>query len=83
MVKKPGYKLKLAKDLFPVSGSYLQGVGSSHQVAEVLELQLFSISPSNEYSKLISFRTDWFDLAVQGTKQLGSPDLHLIARTWF
>ena len=28
----------------------------------------FSISPSNEYSRLISFRTDWFDLlAVQGT----------------
>ena len=28
----------------------------------------FSISPSNEYSKLISFRMDWLDvLAVQGT----------------
>ena len=28
----------------------------------------FSISPSNEYSELISFRSDWFDLlAVQGT----------------
>ena len=28
----------------------------------------FSISPSDEYSGLISFRTDWFDfLAVQGT----------------
>ena len=28
----------------------------------------FSISPSNEYSRLISFRIDWFDLlAVQGT----------------
>ena len=28
----------------------------------------FSTSPSNEYSGLISFRTDWFDLfAVQGT----------------
>ena len=27
----------------------------------------FSISPSNEYSRLISFRIDWFDLpAVQG-----------------
>ena len=27
----------------------------------------FSIRPSNEYSRLISFRTDWFDLlAVQG-----------------
>ena len=28
----------------------------------------FSISPSNEYSELISFRIEWFDLlAVQGT----------------
>ena len=27
----------------------------------------FSINPSNEYSRLISFRIDWFDLAVQGT----------------
>ena len=26
-----------------------------------------SISPCNEYSGLISFRIDWFDLAVQGT----------------
>ena len=30
--------------------------------------QSFSISPSNEYSGLISFRVDWLDLlAVQGT----------------
>ena len=28
----------------------------------------FSISPSNEYSELVSFRMDWFDLlAIQGT----------------
>ena len=27
----------------------------------------FSISPSNEYSGLISFRSDWFDLSIQGT----------------
>ena len=27
----------------------------------------FSTSPSNEYSGLIFFRIDWFDLAVQGT----------------
>ena len=33
----------------------------------MLELS-FSISLSNEYSRLISFRIDWFDLfAVQGT----------------
>ena len=31
----------------------------------------FSISPSNEYSGLISFRIDWFDLlTVQGTLKL-------------
>ena len=30
----------------------------------------FSISPSSEYSGLISFRIDWFDLlTVQGTQQ--------------
>ena len=35
----------------------------------------FNISPSNEYSGLISFRIDWFDLvAVQGT--LKSPLQH-------
>ena len=34
----------------------------------------FSISPSNGYSGLISFRIDWFDLlAVQGTRQESSP----------
>jgi len=33
----------------------------------------FSISPSNEYSGLISFRTDWFDLlAVQGLSRVFS-----------
>ena len=40
---------------------FFQWVGSSHQVAKVLELQF-------QYSGMISFRTDWFDLlAVQGT----------------
>ena len=44
-------------------------VSSSHQVAKVLEFQL-QISPSNEYSGLISFRMDWLDLlAVQGTRK--------------
>ena len=32
----------------------------------------FSISPFNEYSGLISFRIDWFDLAVQGTPRVFS-----------
>ena len=52
---------------FPASGSFSisqfftsggQSIGASS----------FSISPSNEYSGLISFRIDWFDLlAPQGT----------------
>ena len=47
--------------------SLFQWVSSSHQVAKVLEFQL-QLSPSNEYSGLISFRIDWFDfLLVQGT----------------
>ena len=41
----------------------------------------FSISPSNEYSELISFRIDWFDfLAVQGTfKSSPAPQLESIS----
>ena len=38
-----------------------QWIGSSHQIAKILVLQH---GPSNEYSELISFRTDWFDLLV-------------------
>ena len=56
----PAFNLSQHQGLF-------QWVNSSHQVAQVLEFQ-FSISPSNEYSGLISFRMDWLDLrAVQGT----------------
>ena len=50
-----------ASGSFPVSQLFTSGgqrIGSFS----------FSISPSNEHSGLISFRTDWFDLlAVQGT----------------
>ena len=40
----------------------------------------FSITPSNEYSRLILFRVDWFDLlAVQGTlKSLPAPQFESI-----
>ena len=56
----PAFNLSQHQGLF-------QWVSSSHQVAKILEFQLY-ISPSNEYSGLISFRIDWFDLlAVQGT----------------
>ena len=50
---------------FPVSGSFpvSQLFASGGQ-----SYWSFSISPSNEYSGLISFRNDWFDLlAIQGT----------------
>ena len=44
----------------------------------------FTISPSNEYSILISFRTDWFDLlAVQGTLKSLLQHHSSKASTWF
>ena len=46
---------------FPVTQCF-----TSHSQSIVCSF-CFSISPSNEYSGLISFRIDWFDLAVQGT----------------
>ena len=52
---------------FPASGSFSlsQFFTSSSQGIEVSS---FSISPSIEYSGLISFRIDWLDLrAIQGT----------------
>ena len=39
----------------------------------------FSISPSNEYLGLISFRMDWFDLSVQGTVKSLLQDQYLKA----
>ena len=51
---------------FPQHQGLFHWIGSSHQVA--LWSFSFRISPSSEYSGLISFRIDWFDLlAVQGT----------------
>ena len=50
---------------FPASGSF-----SSDSVLPIRwpKYWSFSLSPSNEYSRLISFRIDWFDqLSVQGT----------------
>ena len=49
-----------AFSLFQNPGLY-QWVCSSHQVAKSWSFS-FSISPSNEYSGLISFRMDWLDL---------------------
>ena len=51
---------------FPASGSFLMSLLFVSR-AKYWSFS-FSISPSNEYSGLISFRTDWFDpLAVQRT----------------
>ena len=51
---------------FPASGSFLMSwLFTSGSQSRSFS---FSIRPSNEYSGLISFRIDWFDLlAVQGT----------------
>ena len=55
-----------AFNLFQHHG-FFQWVGSSHEMAKYWSFS-FSISPSIEYSGLISFRNDWFDLlVVQGT----------------
>ena len=57
----PAFSLSQHQGLF-------QWVSSLYQVAKVLEFQLFSIRPSNEFSGMISFRIDWlYLLAVQGT----------------
>ena len=55
-----------AFNLFQQQGLF-QWVSSSHQVAKYWSFN-FSISPSNEYLRMTSFRIDWWDLlAVQGT----------------
>ena len=51
----------------PQRQSLFQSVGSWHEGPKYWSFS-FSISSSNVYSGLISFRNDWFDhLAVQGT----------------
>ena len=57
----PAFSLSQHQGLF-------QWVSFSHQRWPKYWSFSFSISPSNEYSGLISFRMDWLDLlAVQGT----------------
>ena len=56
----------LASESFPVTWLFPSGGQSKYWSFSFS----FSISPWNEYSGLIFFRTDWFDLlAVQGTLQ--------------
>ena len=52
---------------FPASGFYFPHDLGVHIRWPKYWSFSFSISPSNEYSGLISFLMDWFDLAVQGT----------------
>ena len=57
----PAFNLSQHQSLF-------QWVSSLHQVGKLMLSFSFNISPSNEYSGLISFRMDWLHLfAVQGT----------------
>ena len=62
-----GHPLLLLPSVFP-SISLFQWVGSSPKCWRFT----FNISPFNNYSGLISFKIDWFDLAVQGTLQESS-----------
>ena len=62
----------LFPSIFPSIRTIFQWVGSLNQVIKWLELQ-FHISTSNEYSGLISFRVDWYDLlAAQGLSRVFS-----------
>ena len=76
----PTFNLSQLQGLF-------QWVSSLHQVAKYWSFS-FSISPSNDYSGLISFRIDWLDLlAVQGTLksllQHHSPKTSILQRSAF
>ena len=61
------HPLFLLPSVFPRSGSFPVKLALCIRWSEYGSFN-FSISPSNEYSRLISFRIDWFDLlAIQGT----------------
>ena len=67
----PGYSLEglMLKLKLQYVGHLMRRVDSLHHVVKFWSFS-FSISPSDEYSGLISFRIDWFDLLiVQGTQE--------------
>ena len=68
----PAFNLSQHQGLF-------KWVSSSYQVVKVLEFH-FSISPSSEYSGLISFRMDWLDL-LAGQRTLKSLLQHHSSKT--
>ena len=60
--------LLLPPSSLALSRSQYQGLLSQLLVSGIQSIGASASSPSNEYSGLISFRMDWFDLlAVQGT----------------
>ena len=62
--------------------SIFQWVGSLHQCPKYQSF-IFSISPYNEYSWLISFRIDWFDfLAFQFSSVQSLSRVWLFATPW-
>ena len=69
----PSNHLVLCHPLLHLPSIFLQHQGRSSELALHIRWPKcwsfsFSISPSSEYSRPISFRIDWFDLlAVQGT----------------
>ena len=67
---QPSYPLMPSSSALNLSQhqELFQWVGCSRQMTKILELQLQHLDPSNDYSGLISCKTDWFDLlTVQGT----------------
>ena len=69
----PAFPFSSCLQSFPESGSFpmSQFFASSGQ-----SIGRFSISLTNEYSGLISFRIDWFDLAFPRHSQESSPTPH-------
>ena len=67
---------------FPASGSF--PMSQFFTSGGFVTFWSFSISPSNEYSGLISFRIDWFDLlSVQGTLKSLKNLLQRLNVFWF
>ena len=55
-----------------------QWVGSSHQVVKVLEYSIFSISPSSEYSGLISLQSKGLSSPLQHHKSKASSAIFIV-----
>ena len=60
------HPLLLLPSIFPSTRVFLNELALSIRWPKYWSFN-FSIGPSNEYSELISFRTDWLDLLVEET----------------